>query len=136
MGHFFISIRQAGIRTGKQASGLFLHFLRHFDIFQPFGMLFQWNILKKNVILTSFKCGIAGYIGLIKVPLRYFCNHYFLPIDVFLRSFQVRRTIPRTCTHTRTKVFVCLINRTRNWNLWLHVFPIWLPVFDQDMWLY
>ena len=113
-GAFFISIRKAGIRAGKQASGLFLPFLRHLDIFEPFGMLFQWNILKKNVILTSFKCGIAGYIGLIKVPLRYFCNHYFLPIDVFLRSFQVRRTIPRTCTHTRTKVFVCLINRTRN----------------------
>ena len=106
-GHFFVSIRRAGRQAGKQASGLLLSFLRDLDTFQLFKMLFQRDILKKNVILTSFKCGIASYIGLIKFPLRYFYNHYFLLIDVFLKPFQVRRAIPRACAHTRTSVCMC-----------------------------
>ena len=45
--NFFISIRQAG----EQASGLSFSFLKLLDTFQPFGLLFQWNIL----YLSSWK---------------------------------------------------------------------------------
>ena len=39
-------------------------------------------------------------------------------------------------TPAHAQVFKCVINHTGKWIFWQHVFPTWLPVFDQDMWLY
>ena len=50
-----------------------------------------------------------------------------------LRPFQERRAITCARIHTYAKVLRSVINHTRKWNFWLHVFPTLLPVFDQDV---
>ena len=39
--------------------------------------------MAQNLVLISFKCGISSYFDF-QFPLRYFCNHYFLLLNVFL----------------------------------------------------